>query len=60
MNTTVIRWCAAYGLSEIAKHNTKIRKELIPKIKEIVEKEKNNGVKNVCLKAIFDKNNIDS
>jgi hypothetical protein len=26
-NTTVIRWCAAYGLSEIAKHNTKAQKE---------------------------------
>jgi hypothetical protein len=52
INTTVIRWCAAYGLSEIAKHNTRIQKELIPRIKEIVKKEKNNGVKNVYLKAL--------
>lgn len=54
MNTTVIRWCAAYGLSEIAKHNTKAQKELILRIKEIVKKEKNNGVKNVYLKALKD------
>ena len=52
INTTVIRWCAAYGLSEIAKHNIKAQKELIPRIKEIVKKEKNNGVKNVYLKAL--------
>jgi hypothetical protein len=44
--------CAAYGLSEIAKHNTKAQKELILRIKEIVKKEKNNGVKNVYLKAL--------
>lgn len=54
MNTTVIRWCAAYGLSEIAKNNTKAQKELILRIKEIVKKEKNNGVKNVYLKALKD------
>ncbi len=54
MNTTVTRWCAAYGLSEIAKHNTKAQKELILRIKEIVKKEKNNGVKNVYLKALKD------
>ena len=49
---TVIRWCAAYALSEIAKYNTKAQKELIPKIKGILEKEENNGVKNVYLKAL--------
>jgi hypothetical protein len=49
---TVIRWCAAYALSEIAKYNTKVQKELISKIKEIIEKEENNGVKNVYLKAL--------
>ena len=52
INTTVIRWCAAYGLSEIAKHNRKAQKKLTQKIKEIVKKEKNNGVKNVYLKAL--------
>ncbi len=51
-NTTVVRWCAAYGLSEIAKHNPKARGELVPKMKEIAEKEENNGVRNVYLKAL--------
>jgi len=52
INTTVIRWCAAYGLSEIAKYNTRAQKELIPRINEIIKKEKNNGVNNVYLKAL--------
>ena len=52
INTTVIRWGAAYSLSEIAKHSIKAQKELVPRIKEIVRKEKNNGVKNVYLKAL--------
>jgi len=51
-NTTVIRWCAAFGLSEIAKHNPKARKDLVPEIKEIIKKEKNSGVRNVYLKAL--------
>lgn len=37
MNITVIRWCAAYCLSEIAKNNTEAQKELIPRIKDIVK-----------------------
>ena len=49
-NTTVIRWCAAYGLSEIAK--TTKNRELIKKIRDISKKEKNNGVRNVYLKAL--------
>jgi flagellar biosynthesis component FlhA len=49
-NTTVIRWCAAYALSEIAK-STK-DKELINNINNISKKEKNNGVKNVYVKAL--------
>ena len=49
-NSTVIRWCAAYALSEIAKASED--KNLITKIKDISEKETNNGVKNVYLKAI--------
>ena len=52
INTTVIRWCAAYGLAEIALHNLKVRKELVPELKKLAEKEKNNGVKNVYLKAL--------
>ncbi len=49
---TVTRWCAAFALSEIAKHNQKLQKELISKISKISEKEKNDGVKNVYLKAL--------
>jgi hypothetical protein len=52
INTTVIRWCAAYGLTEIAKHNKKAQQVLMPKMKEIADKETNNGVRNVYLKAI--------
>ena len=51
-NTTVIRWCAAYALSEIVKHNPDIRKGLLPRIRKIAEKEQNNGVKGVYLRAI--------
>lgn len=51
-NTTVIRWCAAYSLSEIAKHSTKARNVLVPEMKKIIIKEKNNGVKNVYVKAL--------
>jgi hypothetical protein len=51
-NTTVIRWCAAYGLTEIAMHNTKSHAKLLPVIKRLLKKEKNNGVKNVYMKAI--------
>jgi hypothetical protein len=51
-NTTVIRWCAAYSLSEIAKHSAKARNALVPEMKNIIKKEKNSGVKNVYCKAL--------
>jgi hypothetical protein len=51
-NTTVIKWCAAFALGEIAKSNIRIRKELLPIFEEITTRETNNGVKNVYLKAI--------
>jgi hypothetical protein len=51
-NSTVIRWCAAYALSEIIKHNAEARKGLLPKIRKIAEEEKNNGVKGVYMRAI--------
>jgi hypothetical protein len=50
--STVVRWCAGYALSEIAKYNTKKQKELISIFSEITKKEKNNGVKNVYLKTL--------
>ena len=50
--STVVRWCAAYALSEIAKYNSKKQKELISIFLDIVKKEKNNGVKNVYIKTL--------
>jgi hypothetical protein len=50
--STVVRWCAAYALTEIAKNNTKKQKELVSKFQNLIKTEKNNGVKNVYLKAI--------
>ncbi|MEA2022481.1 MAG: hypothetical protein U9N08_08430 [Candidatus Caldatribacteriota bacterium] len=52
INTTVIKWCAAYGLTEIAKNNPKTREQLLPEFEKIINREKNNGVKNVYLKAL--------
>jgi len=52
INTTVIKWCAAFGLAEIAKHNPKTRKQLLPIFEKIIKSEKNNGVKNVYVKAL--------
>jgi hypothetical protein len=49
---TVVRWSAAYALTEIAKNNLRLRKKLVPGFLEIVAKEENSGVKNVYLKAL--------
>jgi hypothetical protein len=49
-NTTVIRWCSAYALSEIARASKNT--ELIQKIEDLSKTEKNNGVRNVYLKAL--------
>jgi len=53
-NSTVIRWCSAYALSEIAKASRK--QELLNQIEEATKKETNNGVRNVYLKAIKEVN----
>jgi hypothetical protein len=50
--STVIRWCAAYGLTEIVKSNSRTRKELMPLFESMVKTENNNGVRNVYVKAI--------
>jgi hypothetical protein len=50
--STVVRWCAAYALSKIMLFNLSKRDELMNHINQIIAKEKNNGVKNVYLKAI--------
>lgn len=52
INTTVIKWCAAYALAEIAKNNPKTRKKLLPVFEKIIKSEENNGIKNVYVKAL--------
>jgi hypothetical protein len=49
---TVTRWSAAQALTEILYHNPGLRDELIPKFNAILKKEKNNGVRNIYLKAL--------
>jgi len=51
-NTTVIKWCAAFALTEIAKYNLQARKQLLPVFDIIIKNESNNGVKNVYVKAL--------
>lgn len=52
INTTVIKWCAAFALAEIAKNNPKTRRQLLPIFEKIMRSEKNGGVKNVYVKAL--------
>jgi hypothetical protein len=50
--STVVRWCAAFALSNIAKYNLDLQDNLIMEFKQIIEIEQNSGVKNVYLKTI--------
>lgn len=50
--STVVRWCAAFALTEIAKYSSKKQKELVAKFQNLIKTEQNNGVKNVYIKAI--------
>jgi HEAT repeat protein len=50
--STVVRWCAAFALTEIAKHNSKKQKELAAKFQDLLKEEQNNGVKNLYIKAL--------
>jgi hypothetical protein len=52
INTTVVRWCAACCLAEIARHCEKTRENLVTEMKKLAEKETNNSVRNVYLKAL--------
>jgi HEAT repeat protein len=49
---TVVRWSTAFALGEIAKESITAQETLIPIMKDQVEKEKNNGVRNVYRKAL--------
>jgi hypothetical protein len=50
--STVVRWCAAFALTEIAKKNLKLQESLINKFLNILKEETNNGVKNVYTRAL--------
>ncbi len=52
VNTTVIRWCAAYALGEIAKFHPASREQLLPVFEHLIQSEQNNGVRNVYVKAL--------
>ena len=50
--STVVRWCAAFALTEIAKYKSKKQKELVATFQNLIKTEQNNGVKNVYVKAM--------
>jgi len=50
--STVVRWCAAYALTEIAKYNLGRQKDLVAIIQKLIKSEQNNGVRNVYIKAL--------
>ena len=50
--STVVRWCAAFGLSNIAKYNLELQDSLLEKFKQIIQIEQNNGVKNVYIQTV--------
>ena len=50
--STVVRWCAAFALAEIAKYNIEAQNDLVPLFKKFIQEEKNNGVRNVYIKAL--------
>lgn len=51
-NSTVVRWAAAYALSEIVKLRTENNKKLLPKIEMLRDQENDNGVKKKYLDAL--------
>lgn len=51
---TVVRWSAAFALTEIAKSDLEMQKELVQEFKKILERENNKGVRNIYLKYLKD------
>ncbi len=49
---TVVRWAAAFALGEIVKLKTKHNKDLIPAIKVILKRNKDNSIKKIYDKAL--------
>jgi hypothetical protein len=52
--STVVRWCAAFALTEIAKNNHEKQMELVATFKQLIKAEQNSGVRNLYIKAIKD------
>lgn len=50
--STVVRWCAAYALTEIAIYNPEKQAGLVERFQDLIKTEQNNGVRNVYLKAL--------
>jgi len=48
---TVVRWSAAFALTQILKLKTSINKELIPAIESICEREEKNSIKKIYLEG---------
>jgi hypothetical protein len=49
---TVVRWSAAFALSQIIQCNTSLTKELIPAIESILNRENDNAIKKIYLQAL--------
>lgn len=49
---TVVRWSAAFALSQILKLKTGINDQLIPAIESIIEREEKNSIKKIYLAAL--------
>lgn len=50
--STVVRWCAAFALTEIAKYSPQKQDELAEKFHQLIQTESNNGVRNLYVKAL--------
>jgi HEAT repeat protein len=50
--SSIVRWGAAYGLTEIARNNPKTKKELVRFFKTEAKKEKMSSVRNLYLDAL--------
>jgi hypothetical protein len=51
-SSTVVRWCAAFALTEIARHNTARQNELVGLFEQLLLAEQNSGVKNLYVKTL--------
>ena len=49
---TVVRWSAAFALSQVLKMKTKINDQLIPAVEAIIEREEKNSIKKIYLDAL--------